>query len=110
MSYNGLAVASVFTIEDGVPFPDDDSHRYPLHRLEVGQSFFVPDGEPARLAKAIREVEQRMGRRFSARSWTQVHPSGHGPRAAGARVWRMPDDWRHPPSFYETGLDSDGGA
>jgi hypothetical protein len=111
MSFRSTLAPAFFSIDDDVPIPDDDHHRYPLHQLEVGQSFFVPDAKPESLARAIRTAERRMGRRFTARIWTQPGvASAHHHPASGTRVWRMPDHWSHPSSFENTGLDSDDGT
>jgi hypothetical protein len=102
---------SHFAIDDDVPFPDDDVRRYPCHRLEIGQSFFVPNMRPEALAHVIREAERRTGRRFTARLWRQSRGEpGREAHVAGSRIWRMPDEWRHPPGFERTGLDADDGG
>jgi hypothetical protein len=66
-------------IETGVPIPKQDWRtRYPLLELEVGQSFFVPDGDN----NSISARASYMGKTHS-RTFTVKKLKG------GVRCWRV---------------------
>lgn len=82
---------SAFKIEKDVPLPKRRgpggyNEKYPLGRLEVGESFFVPMGPEGkekfrhRIKAAVRDYGKRHGLTFT-RQW-QEDP-------AGFRVWRV---------------------
>lgn len=82
---------SAFKIEKNVPLPrrlgpGGHNQKYPLDRLAVGESFFVPVGPEGkekfrhRIKAAVRNYGKRHGLTFT-RKW-QEDP-------AGFRVWRV---------------------
>lgn len=71
-----------FEIEKGHVVPASLSglgrrERYPWSKMEVGDSFFVEDGEVRKIAGAACHAGRRAGKRFVARSVE-----------GGVRVWR----------------------
>ena len=71
----------MFEIEKGVPIPTavlkQYESKYPWYKMEVGNSFFVPDGDLNKCRAAARPKVNRTGR-FKA-----VRVDG------GVRVWRV---------------------
>ncbi len=51
--------------------------RYPWSKMEVGDSFFIPDGNRSRIAGAASHAARRLGRKFVVRSVD-----------GGVRAWR----------------------
>ena len=70
----------MFEIETGIPKPKCNTgpeQKYPFDKLEVGQSFFVPDIRASQFAGRKSYWEKATGRKFSTRSVD-----------GGVRVWR----------------------
>jgi hypothetical protein len=72
----------MYEIEDGITLPTFHKGvaKYPFRELEVGQSFFVPDGKKNRIASAASSIAKRIGNgtKFTLRSVD-----------GGIRVWRI---------------------
>ena len=51
--------------------------RYPWTQMEVGDSFFIPDGDKRKVAGAASHAARRLGKRFIVRSVE-----------GGVRIWR----------------------
>ena len=69
----------MIAIETGIPVPRRQSpnERYPWHELEVGSSFFVPNGKLRALAAGASRMKRKMKRDYLARAVE-----------GGVRVWR----------------------
>lgn len=67
-------------IEKNVPIPI--RHRYPFAQLEIGDSFFISDGNPTNINSSrtqfVRTTEIGKGRQFTCRKVE-----------GGVRVWRI---------------------
>jgi hypothetical protein len=69
----------MITIETNVPIPRQRINcKYPVDDLEVGQSFFVANGNRNSISVVASAAGKRMGRRF--RTAKQL---------GGVRVWRV---------------------
>lgn len=71
----------MYKIEDNVPAPCAPVGRpakYPFPALNVGQSFFVPQGDRKTLSVCASRVATKLGRAFAVR---QVD--------GGVRAWRI---------------------
>lgn len=65
-------------VEKGIPMPPPRSHtKYPWHDMDVGDSFFIKDGNTNKVSTAGRTNKQKTGRSYCVR---QVE--------GGVRVWR----------------------
>jgi hypothetical protein len=74
-------VKTRFKVEHGVPMPPEKRGRassYPWLEMEVGDSFFVPDGKLQTLRGRAAYAGARHHRKFACR-----------PVEGGIRVWRM---------------------
>lgn len=70
----------MFAIEDNIPPPVPTKGRpqlYPYDRLEVGQSFFVPNGDYRTISTCARRWGRSNNRSFVARTIN-----------GGVRLWR----------------------
>ena len=72
-----------FEIEDDHPIPATWQHsgrkeKYPWSQLEVGQSFFVKDGEVRKIGGAACHAGRRNGKKFVVRVVD-----------GGVRAWRV---------------------
>lgn len=75
---------SKFPVERGIPLPKRTGGRpqkYPWNEMQVGDSFFVPDGKIKMLSAATNFRTQISGHRYTLRSVE-----------GGVRVWRVPDE------------------
>jgi hypothetical protein len=71
----------MFRIERGVPIPARRNPRgsmYPFAEMEIGDSFFVPDGTTKTISAAAQYFTKNLGRRFTVRTID-----------SGVRVWRI---------------------
>lgn len=71
---------SEFTIEKGIPVPKkmvDRKSKYPFGAMEVGDSFFVKDGNIRNMSRISSTHAKKMPYRFSCRTVE-----------GGVRVWR----------------------
>ena len=69
----------MYEIEKGVPLPEEKKkHNYPYEDLQVGESFFVPDGNMNLLCNYNRVRGKRLERKFVCRK-----------EGKGIRVWRV---------------------
>jgi hypothetical protein len=71
-----------FKVERGIPIPPmphpGRPYKYPWRLLEVGDSFFVPEGNLKTLRSAWKEASKRLGFRCSYRQ-----------EEGGIRIWRV---------------------
>lgn len=59
----------MFKIEKNVPIPGANGRRkYPLHKMEVGDSFQFPEGDSAKVSAAAGVYGRRNGMKFSVSS------------------------------------------
>lgn len=59
----------MFKIEKNVPIPVARGRRkYPLHKMEVGDSFQFPEGDLAKVSSAVRLYGIRHGMKFTVSS------------------------------------------
>lgn len=67
-------------VESNIPFPDGRtfSRKYPWTELEVGQSFFVPNGVFRSMQAGASLAGRRLGKTFRARVVE-----------GGVRIWRL---------------------
>lgn len=72
------------TVDKGVPLPRPraSQSKYPWDEMAVGDSFFVPHGDPTVIAGCASHQKRRGTGRFTTRSLVE-----NG--VAGVRVWRM---------------------
>jgi hypothetical protein len=91
-----------FEIESGIAVPEKSTRKgrgeqYPFSKLEVGQSFFVPNSQSANgdavitLKRTAYSAEKRFdkakdSRRFTVAAFTVKDEAGD--ETLGARVWR----------------------
>lgn len=70
----------MYEIETGIPVPRRKSSNelYPWHELEVGSSFFVPNGKLRALAAGASRMKRKLQRDYLARAVD-----------GGVRVWRV---------------------
>ena len=79
---------SEFEIEDNMPIPALSGHgkyqrKYPLHEMDVGQSFFVPfEGDSRKHLMSLSGVVTRYGKKNGKIFITRTVKGG-------ARVWRV---------------------
>jgi hypothetical protein len=72
-------MTSEFNIEKGIPVPRRGTARtYPFHEMEVGDSFFVKDGNANYIGGAARQYAHHTGRKYATRKVE-----------GGVRVWRV---------------------
>ena len=69
-------------IESGIPAPDPATHKHGycslVLKLEVGQSFFMPDPTPKNIRSSLHSVANRVGKRITTKAMSN-----------GIRVWRV---------------------
>lgn len=71
-------------IEKGIPIPTRPPRplKYPLDKMEIGDSFFVPNKKRETMRVQITEAQKRLWpKRFTVRAVT----------GGGVRVWRVVD-------------------
>ena len=72
-------------IDKNVPIPNYNMHKYPLHELQVGDSFVVPLSEKKHVRSAIGRAHiKNENLRFLTRT-----VSGRGRAGKQMRVWRI---------------------
>lgn len=74
-----------FEIEDDIPMPegrDTLTAKYPYDRLEVGQSFFVPQKESKNMSASTRYWRSK----YPDRDWRVKKAEHNG--VEGVRIWR----------------------
>jgi len=87
-------------IESGIPVPEikrggERTSAYPFHKLEIGQSFFIPNTEQMPdAAKAMATVVSSATRRFKTENPPRVFTirgkeKGKDGVTLGARIWRI---------------------
>jgi hypothetical protein len=68
----------MYEIEGGIEIPVRLAARYPFAGMEVGESFFVPDGDVKKLSNHACRYGKKSGRRYCVRKVE-----------GGVRVWRV---------------------
>jgi hypothetical protein len=82
-------------IEDGIPIPSRVSLAPGLSKLEVGNSFSVPDVYWVSLRNAASNMSKRTGKKFTVRKIKVRNNDGspklndRGKQVIEARVWRI---------------------
>lgn len=76
-------------IETGIPIPVGWSRsRFPLAQLQVGQSFFVPEGDD-KLARKISIKVANFSYTHAGYKFVTRRIAATGDSPAGVRVWRI---------------------
>lgn len=70
----------MFEVETGIPIPAQHhaNQRYPWHTLNVGESFFVPNGKLKSIQICASKMKAKTGHRYLVR-----------PVDGGVRAWRL---------------------
>lgn len=69
----------MYILEKGIDIPEKQKDaKYPYEQLELGDSFFIAEGELSRLCNANYREWRRSGKKFTARKID-----------GGVRVWRI---------------------
>jgi hypothetical protein len=77
-------------IDKGIPVPDWKSYRlkkYPIEQMEVGDSFFVVDGNPD--YKISPTAISAMSKRLKPKKFFGIHALDETTGKIGTRVWRI---------------------
>jgi hypothetical protein len=76
---DNMEMYEMFTLERGLAIPErKTSPKYPYEQLELGDSFYIQDGDLAKLCNANYREWRRTGKKYTARKVDK-----------GVRVWRI---------------------
>jgi len=76
---DNMEMYEMFTLERGLEIPDRKTGpKYPYDRLELGDSFYIQDGDLSKLCNANYREWRRTGKKYTARKVEN-----------GVRVWRI---------------------